>query len=211
MKTQALIEMLASGAGPAPRAVAARRLLPAAGLGGLASAALAIGLQGPLPAALLATPTPWIKLGYALSLAAASGWLTARLARPVSHCRGPTRAVLAVVLAMALVGLLAWAGTPVDGRRAAVMGQAWLTCPWNVLLLSTVPLALALWALRGLAPTRLRAAGGAAGLLAGALGALGYSLSCPEASPTFVALWYTAGVALTGALGAALGPRVLRW
>ena len=108
-------------------------------------------------------------------------------------------------------GLLAWAGTPVDGRRAAVMGQAWLTCPWNVLLLSTVPLALALWALRGLAPTRLRAAGGAAGLLAGALGALGYSLSCPEASPTFVALWYTAGVALTGALGAALGPRVLRW
>jgi hypothetical protein len=211
MKTQALIDMLARGAGPAPRAVAARRLLPAAAAGVLASAALAIGLQGPLPAALLATPAPWIKLAYALGLAAAAGWLTARLARPVAHCRGPVQAVLGVLLLMALVGLLAWAGTPVDGRRAAVMGQAWLTCPWNVLLLSTAPLALALWAVRGLAPTRLRAAGGAAGLLAGALGALGYSLSCPEASPTFVAVWYTAGVALTGTLGAALGPRVLRW
>ena len=37
MKTQALIEMLARGAGPAPRAVAAQRLLPAAGLGALAA------------------------------------------------------------------------------------------------------------------------------------------------------------------------------
>jgi len=211
MKTQALIEMLARGAGPAPRASVARRLVPAAILGALASAALAIGLQGPLPAALLATPAPWIKLAYALALAGAAGWLTARLARPVSRWRGPARAVLAVVLVMALAGALAWADTPSAGRRAALMGQAWLTCPWNVLLLSTVPLALALWAVRGLAPTRLRAAGAAAGLMAGALGALGYSMSCPEASTTFVAVWYTAGVALSAVLGAALGPRVLRW
>ncbi len=211
MKTQALIEILARGAGPAPRAVVARRLLPAAAAGALASAALAIGLQGPLPAALLATPAPWIKLAYALSLAAAAGWLTARLARPVAPCRGPARSVLGVVLLMALAGALAWADTPAQGRRAALMGQAWLTCPWNVLLLSTVPMALALWAVRGLAPTRLRAAGAAAGLMAGALGALGYSLSCPEASATFVAVWYTAGMAMSAALGAALGPRVLRW
>jgi hypothetical protein len=72
-------------------------------------------------------------------------------------------------------------------------------------------LAAALWALRGLAPTRPRAAGGAAGLLAGAVGAAGYSLACPEASPGFVAAWYTLGIALTGGLGALLGPRLLRW
>jgi hypothetical protein len=47
--------------------------------------------------------------------------------------------------------------------------------------------------------------------MAGALGALGYALSCEESSPAFVAVWYTAGVALVGLLGAALGPRVLRW
>jgi hypothetical protein len=76
---------------------------------------------------------------------------------------------------------------------------------------ATPALAAALWAVRGLAPTRPRAAGFAAGLLAGSVGACGYALSCPEVSPAFVAVWYTLGIALTGALGAALGTRVLRW
>jgi hypothetical protein len=48
-------------------------------------------------------------------------------------------------------------------------------------------------------------------LLAGAIGAIGYSLHCPEAAIAFVAIWYTAGIVLAGALGAALGPLVLRW
>jgi hypothetical protein len=43
------------------------------------------------------------------------------------------------------------------------------------------------------------------------LGASGYALACPEASPAFVAVWYSLGVLLTGLLGAALGPRLLRW
>jgi hypothetical protein len=47
--------------------------------------------------------------------------------------------------------------------------------------------------------------------LAGSLGALGYALSCTELSPAFVAVWYSLGIASTGALGAALGPRMLRW
>jgi len=78
-------------------------------------------------------------------------------------------------------------------------------------ILSLPALAGALWALRGLAPTRPRAAGLAAGLLAGGLGAFGYALSCTELSPAFVAIWYSLGIALAGALGAALGPRILRW
>ena len=69
----------------------------------------------------------------------------------------------------------------------------------------------AFWALRGLAPTRPRAAGLAAGLLAGAVGATGYALSCSELSMAFVAIWYTLGIALAGGLGALLGPRLLRW
>jgi hypothetical protein len=44
-----------------------------------------------------------------------------------------------------------------------------------------------------------------------ALGACGYALACAEPSPAFVAAWYTLGILATGALGAALGPRVLRW
>ena len=78
-------------------------------------------------------------------------------------------------------------------------------------MVSLPALAAALWALRGLAPTRLRTAGFASGVLAGSVGAFGYALSCPEASMSFVAVWYSLGILLTGALGAALGPRVLRW
>jgi hypothetical protein len=47
--------------------------------------------------------------------------------------------------------------------------------------------------------------------LAGALGALGYALACTELSPAFIAVWYSLGIGLAGALGAALGPLVLRW
>ncbi|MBK9573564.1 MAG: DUF1109 family protein [Rhodoferax sp.] len=72
-------------------------------------------------------------------------------------------------------------------------------------------LAATLLAVRGLARSHLRGAGFSAGPLAGAVGANGYSLACPEASTVFVAVWYTAGIGLTALVGTALGPRVLRW
>jgi hypothetical protein len=211
MRTDAFIELLARGAGPAPRVVAARRLAPAAGLGLLLSALLALTLIGPIPASMYATPVPWMKLAYAGTLAAAAGWLTARLARPIARLALPRGLVLAVIGAMGLLGLAALIATPSGDRMAALLGHSWLTCPWNVLAFSLPALAAALWAVRGLAPTQPRAAGFAAGLFAGAVGACGYALSCPEVSAAFVAVWYTLGIGLTGLLGARLGPRMLRW
>ena len=209
MKTDALIDLLAHGAGPAPRAVAARRLVPAAGMGLLASSAAALLTIGPVGAAMLATPAFWLKLGYTAALVAAAGWLVARLSRPAARTAPPWRAVTAVVLGMALLGIATLSVAP-DATRA-LLGQTWAVCPRNVLLLSLPALAAALWAVRGLAPTRPRSAGFAAGLLAGATGAFGYALTCPEIAPVFVAVWYSAGIALAGAFGALLGPRVLRW
>ncbi|MBI5718759.1 MAG: DUF1109 domain-containing protein [Burkholderiales bacterium] len=211
MKTDALIELLARGAGPAPRAVAARRLWPAAALGLALSALLALTLFGPIPASMYATPVPWMKLAYAGTLAAAAGWLTARLARPVARLQVPRLAVPAVIGVMGLLGLLVLMAAPSGDRWVVLLGYSWRTCPRSILALSLPALAAVLWAVRGLAPTRPRAAGFAAGLLAGAVGALGYALSCPEVSAAFVAVWYTLGIGLTGALGALLGPHVLRW
>ena len=211
MKTTDLIDLLASGAGPAPRWVAARRLAPAAIAGALTSLAAALLILGPIPAEMLATPAPWIKLVYAGSLAAVAAWLASRLGRPVARLLGPVRLLASVTAAMALLGLIAWVLTPGGARVDAVLGHSWRQCPWNVLALSIPALAGTLWALRGLAPTLPWAAGLAAGLLAGALGAFGYALSCTELSLTFVALWYSLGIGLTGLLGALLGPLVLRW
>jgi hypothetical protein len=211
VKTERLIDLLARDAGPAPRALVLRRLGPAALLGLLASAAVALGWLGSVPAEMYRTPAPWMKLGYGAALALAAGWLAARLGRPAAPLAGPQRATAAVLAAMAAVGAVVLLLAPDAARLQALLGHSWARCPWNVALLSLPALAAALWALRGLAPTRPRAAGLAAGLMAGALGALGYALSCEESSPAFVAVWYTAGVALVGLLGAALGPRVLRW
>lgn len=211
MKTNDLIAALAAGAGPAPRGMAVRRLTPVVALGILASATLALAALGPVPLELFATPAPWVKLGYAGALGGAAAWLAARLGRPVARIGGPVRAVFLVVSAMALLGVLALLSTQAGGRLAAVLGHSWARCPVNVLVLSLPALAGALWALRGLAPTRPRAAGLAAGLMAGALGAFGYALSCTELSPAFIAVWYSLGIGLAGALGAVLGPWALRW
>jgi hypothetical protein len=211
MKTDELIQLLAQGAGPAPRAVAARRLAPGALLGLLVSVALAAAWLGWVPMAVYEHVGPWFKLGYAGALALAAAWLAARLGRPAARTTGPLVAV-AVVLALALLlGLGSWWSLPAAERAAALLGHSAAQCPWNVLALSLPPLAAALWALRGLAPTRPVAAGAAAGLFAGALGAFGYALACSELALPFVAAWYTLGMALSTALGALLGPRALRW
>jgi hypothetical protein len=209
MKTDALIDLLAKGAGPAPRAVAARRLMPAAGIGLLASSALALLTIGPVGAAMLATPAFWLKVSYSATLVSAAVWLVARESRPAARTAPAWRAVAAVVLAMAIFGAVSLSAAP--DTTQALMGQTWSICPRNVFLLSLPALATALWAVRGLAPTRPRAAGVAAGLFAGAAGAFGYALACPETSPAFVAVWYSAGIGLSGVVGAVLGPRVLRW
>jgi hypothetical protein len=211
MKTDDLIAALSVGAGSAPRAVAARRLVPASMAGVLLAATAALAVIGPAPAAMLGSTALWAKLGYTAALALSAAWLTARLARPASPAALPWRLVIAVVSAMGVFGFAALVATPPGERLDYLLGYSSLQCPWNVLALSLPALAASLWAVRGLAPVRPRAAGMAAGLLAGSLGAFGYALACPEVSITFVATWYSLGIALTATLGALLGPWVLRW
>ena len=72
MKTDTLIDLLARGAGPAPRAVAARRLSPAAIAGLLLSAWAAIAVFGAIPSGMFATAAPWMKMAYAGAMALAA-------------------------------------------------------------------------------------------------------------------------------------------
>ena len=85
------------------------------------------------------------------------------------------------------------------------------TCLIAIPLLSIVPLAALLIALRAGAPRIPASAGAVAGLLAGALSATLYATHCPDDSPLFVAVWYTLAVSLVTLAGALAGRRVLRW
>jgi hypothetical protein len=64
---------------------------------------------------------------------------------------------------------------------------------------------------RSLAPTRPRWAGAASGFTAGSIGALVYSLHCPELTAPFLGIWYLLGMLIPTAIGGWLAPRLLRW
>lgn len=211
METKELIRLLAADGDPATRAPAARRLGPAALLGLLASSLLALALIGPVSAQLMQSPAMAIKLAFGLAVVATGAWLSARLARPAAPTRFAGHALVTVFVAIALMGLASWWAAPAEQRMALLMGHSWRSCPFNLAALSVPALLACLWALRGLAPVRPRLAGLAAGLMAGGLGTLGYSLACTEQGTPFIAAWYSVGIVLSGGLGALLGPRALRW
>lgn len=91
MKTDELIAVLATHAGPAPRAAVARRLAPATAIGVLASwrlGELDAGAADPRARGRPGGARRWllIKLGYAAALGAAAAWLTGRLSVSVQPC-----------------------------------------------------------------------------------------------------------------------------
>jgi len=213
MKTDALISLLATGNTPVPRHAVGQRFGLALAMGLPLAAvllALTLGLRLDLLQA-ASEPIFWTKLAFAALLALAALFTAQRLARPGMRLGGVLSALSLPVLVLWLYAALVWADTEPSLRAALIFGSTWRTCPFNIGMVSLPLLAATLWALRGLAPTRLALAGAGAGLLSGALGALVYALHCPESAAPFVAVWYVLGMALPTAAGAALGPRVLRW
>jgi hypothetical protein len=213
MKTDDLISRLAHEVEPVRRGAMERRVLAGVGLGALASVVLVIawlGVRPDLATAMHDFPF-WMKWGYTLSLSVAALALIGQLARPE---RRPLRALwlMAIpIVLLACVGLLELARTPPADWLAMWLGHSWRTCPTRVLGLA-IPIFIGLlWSFRRLAPTRLRAAGAAAGLASGAFAATVYCLHCPEVSAVFVLTWYSLGILLATLLGALLGPRLLRW
>lgn len=211
MRTEQLVNMLARQSGPAPRWAVQARLGPAIALGIGASAVAVVTLLGANPGLLGLGSALVIKMVYVTSLLLAASWLADRLARPGAPVRRALQNIAAIALVMGVVALLAVVRAPDTSRLDLLLGRSWASCPWRVAALSVPALVAALWAMRGLAPTRPRLAGFAAGLMAGSAGALGYSLYCPEVSPLFVLTWYSIGILMPACVGALLGPRLLRW
>jgi hypothetical protein len=214
VKTDDLMDWLARGAGPVGPDPALRRLGLQALLGlGLASA-LAVGVLSPVSSDLWTQAAFAQKLLVALAAAGCGLAFSVALGRPLTppaRMRLPRGLLGGGVLALAL--LLVWGLVDVpEGRTASAwFGHSWWFCPLAVLGCALLPLGLLLRRMQQLAPTRLRAAGAAAGLLAGGCGAFGYGLTCNELAPLFVATWYPAGILLSTLLGALLGPKLLRW
>jgi hypothetical protein len=152
----------------------------------------------------------WTKLVYTFAIAAFGFWLVERAGRPGADMARPARILVLPVLVIALLAVAQLAAPGAD-MRGLVLGHSSRVCAFLVTLTALPTLAATFWALRRLAPTRLALAGAGAGLFAGAAGAFVYSFHCMEGSAPFIAIWYSLGIALTTAIGAVLGPRLLRW
>ena len=208
-----LIVRLSQDLRPVPKFIVARRLLVGTTAGLLVSAALTAAIVGVRPDISQAVGKTmfWAKLAYVLALAALALWASERLARPAGDARGRIGWLLAPVLALAAAASWQLANAPAGARMPMLMGHSASVCPWLILAFSLPPLVGLVWAVRGLAPTRLGLTGLMVGLAAGGAGAAAYALHCDEMAAPFLVVWYTLGIAAAGFVGWSLGPRVLRW
>lgn len=213
MRTDELILVLATGETAVEPNVLKHRYALALGWAAFGSTLLMAILLGVRPDLSEAARLPmfWVKLAFPAALLAGSLLAVVRLSRPgVGLGRAPA-AIAVPVLAMWLIAAVALLGAAPGQRGELIFGDTWSACLLNVAILSAPVFGALLWAMKGLAPTRLALSGGAAGLLSGATGALVYTLHCPEMAAPFLGVWYLLGMLIPAAVGAALGPRVLRW
>ena len=213
MKTEELVSLLAAEVEPIEPFTTARRYgltLSGGVLGALILCCALLGLNARLSRE-MAQPMFWIRESYCFALAVLGFMLVSRLARPGRRTSFVTASIVGVLLLMFALAVLDLLTTPSSQRARAIFGSTAAVCPLLIALISAPPFGAYLWMLRSLAPTRLAFAGMGGGFAAGSLGALVYSLHCPELSSPFIAIWYVLGISIPAALGAALGPRLLRW
>ena len=213
MRTDDLVGLLSTGITPVKSGTVARRFgisLPVAAIGATALMATVFGVRPDL-SAIIKTAIFWEKLAFPLCLAIGALIATVRLARPGAKVGTgwPVMAIPVVIVWIAAIAVLVSAA-PQD-RLPAILGQSWRACPFNILLLAVPGFIAVFWAVKGLAPTCLRLAGAISGLLASSVATVAYCFHCPEMNPAFWSIWYVVGMLLPAALGAVLGPKLLRW
>jgi hypothetical protein len=214
MRTDDLIARLAAETGVVRPHAVERRVALHLMLGGAAAVVLLVVLLGLRPDMVEAagTVTFWMKFGFTALVGALGVAAACRLARPGATLKPAFWIAAAtpflVIGGMAVVELLAVA--PAD-RRAVWLGSSWQTCPAWILVVSAPVLLAVTLSMRRFAPTRPALTGLVLGMAAGGVGATVYGLHCQENAAAFLATWYVLGMAIVGALGAAIGPRALRW
>ena len=213
MKTDDLVSLLATGTVALDAGAPTRRYIAAIAAGTVGATVLMVLWLDVRPTLARDATLPmfWVKELFCIALVAAGVFAAARLSRPGAAVGWVEPLAGAPILAMWLLAVVVLAVAAPEDRIDLIRGVSWTECPYNIAVLSVPVFAAIVWAMRGFAPTHLRRAGAAAGFAAGAIGALAYTLHCPELDAPFLAIWYVAGVLVPTVVGAIVGPRLLRW
>ena len=213
MNNPTLIASLCADLTPT-RGAAVYKQIAVAGLigGGISLTALisTLGIQPGLSTIANMIPLA-IKSGFAVSLAAVGFAAILKLARPDGLPANMLQNAAAIFVLLASIALVQSGHVNNAGDAKLLLGASWQSCSLRIAALSVPITAMIGWAVRRQAPVQLRPAGAAVGMTAGAAAAAIYALACTENSTAFVLVWYSAGIALSTAIGALLGPRLLRW
>lgn len=212
MKTDDLITALATDAGSVSRPIGRTLMLALAGgaIGAAILFALALGMRPDVATAIGSTRFVF-KFVVTLSLLVAAFGLAWNLARPGAIPKGWLMALAAVPLLLIAGSVAEMLTVPAAEWGKRLTGHNSFMCVVLIPMLSAIPFAAVLLALRQGAPSNPTLAGAVAGLVAAGIGATLYATHCPDDSPFFVATWYVIAAGLMAMLGAAIGERFLRW
>ncbi|AXO14321.1 NrsF family protein [Thalassospira indica] len=166
---------------------------------------LLLGARNDLTTA-LHEPATYFKLAAMLSLAVVTLYMTYRAISP--DRQNASRILFSPTLAI----ILLWAAT--DQSNASWLGAseyAVISCVLTIIIASLLPLLIIFGLLRLGAPVAPTRVGAIVGMLAGALAATAYTITCRNDSGLFLLIWYPFAVAIVAAFGAAVGRRFLAW
>jgi hypothetical protein len=213
MKTEDLVSLLSTGAEAVDLRLTSRRWLLALAGGALIAFLLTAGILKLNPALWRETSMPmfWVRESYCVVLGVLGLISVVRLARPGLRLGLAPVGIPVVVIAMSVLAVVTLVAASPQNRARLILGYTAGVCPFLIALVAAPLFIALLWVMRSLAPTRLRWAGAASGFAAGSIGALVYTLHCPELAAPFLAIWYLLGMLIPTAIGAWLGPRLLRW
>jgi hypothetical protein len=213
MKTDDLITLLARQPDALPKVHPARDTALAV-LAGLAAAfammALVLGPRPDLAEAAIA-PLFWQKAGALALLVALAGVTAHRSGLPGRSLRSAERLRWAAPVWLAVATVATLMAAPAGERLGLFHSPTILVCLTMVPLLSVLPAAAMVWALRRAAPTDPARAARAVGWTAGAIGAFAYAFHCQADQPGYVLVWYGLALIATVALTQATALRWLRW
>jgi hypothetical protein len=137
--------------------------------------------------------------------------LLVALARPEAVGSRSIAWLAAAPLLLAIGVAIELAVMPAADWAPMLIGKNSPECPFLIVAIGAIPLALFVWSLRNAAPSRPALAGIVAGIAAGGVGASFYAAHCTDDSALFVATWYTLGVAMLAIAGGIAGRIVARW
>ena len=213
MKTDDLVALLSTNPGPVDHRSVVKTLCAALAAGTVVALGITLVGLGVRPDLMTARALIFlaVKLSFAVGTVGLALTYLTRLARPGGERSTSSFLVAVPFLVIMLLAAISLGLAPSSRWDKMIVGDEWLECLLSIPIIAIVPFAVSIWTVRRAAPTNLARTGAVAGLVAGGVSAMAYSLHCTDDSLPFVAVWYSGTIVLCTFAGAILGPRLLRW